>query len=230
MSAAPDAGSIPAARSDAALPVALAGATARSDDAIETLTALLGDVPAARPPEDPRWHAARLCELAEAAVLASDPVPPVAAGESVAGGAATIEAQMREPFTAFAQGRLGISPLWPIVAGLSPMLRGTLIHAAAFHLYEGLPGQADIGAWGHAELDRRVGAATSRAFARHERHADRVLRELLALERERVSQLLRELVARDLLALGVELEIVAGRSVAIRGAGRGKSRTVQGSG
>ena len=118
--------------------------------------------------------------------------------ESVAGGAATVQWQMREPFSAFALGRLGIAPLQPIVPGLSPLLRGTLIHSAAFHLYESLPGQADIGSWCGEELESRVRTGTRKAFARHERHADRVLHELLELERERVSNLLQELVSVDL--------------------------------
>ncbi len=171
---------------------------ARSDDSIETPTALLADVPAASTPTDPRWHAARLGALARPAELPADPVPQVAPTESVTGGAATIQSQMTEPFSAFALGRLGISPLQPIAPGLSPVLRGNLIHGAAFHLYEGLPRQAEIACWSGAELEERIEAATSKAFKRIERHADSVLRELLGLERRRVVKLLRELVGVDL--------------------------------
>ena len=171
---------------------------ARSDDSIETLTALLEDLPASSTAGDAGWHAAGLCRLARPIELPGDPVPPVSSTESVAGGAATVQWQMREPFSAFALGRLGIAPLQPIVPGLSSLLRGTLIHSAAFHLYESLPGQADIGSWCGEELESRVRTATRKAFARHERHADRVLHELLELERERVSNLLQELVSVDL--------------------------------
>jgi probable DNA repair protein len=171
---------------------------ARSDDSIESPTALLTDVPAAGTPPDPRWHAARLCGVARPAVLPADPVPPVVSTESVAGGAATIQSQITEPFGAFALGRLGISPLRPIVPGLSPILRGILIHGAAFHLYGSLPRQADIANWSGEELEERIAVATRKAFGRHERHADPVLRELLGLERRRVAKLLRELVGVDL--------------------------------
>ena len=170
----------------------------RSGDSIETPTALLAETPAGRAADDPGWHALQLCSLATVAELANDPVPPVAPGESIAGGAATIQWQMTEPFSAFAMGRLGISSLRPITPGLSPILRGNLIHAAAFHLYEEAPSQADIRGWQGSELEQRTDAAVSRAFARYERHADPVLRELLGLERERVSRLLREVVAVDL--------------------------------
>jgi hypothetical protein len=158
---------------------------------------LLADVPAGSTPADPRWHAAQLCGVARPGVLPADPVPPVLPTESVAGGAATIQWQMTEPFSAFALGRLGISPLRPIVPGLSPILRGILIHGAAFHLYESLPRQADIASWSGEELENRIEAATRKAFGRHERHADTVLRELLGLERERAARLLRELVGVD---------------------------------
>jgi ATP-dependent helicase/nuclease subunit B len=170
---------------------------ARSDDSIETPTALLADVPAGGTPADPQWHAAQLCGMARPAVLPTDRVPPVVPTESVAGGAATIQSQMTEPFSAFALGRLGISPLRPIVPGLSPILRGVLIHGAAFHLYESLPCQTDIANWSGEELEKRIEAATRKAFGRHERDADPVLRELLGLERERVAKLLRELVGVD---------------------------------
>ncbi len=169
----------------------------RTGDSIESPTALLADMTADGGPEDPGWHAVRLCALATSNELERDPVPPVSAGESIAGGAATIQWQMTEPFSAFAMGRLGISSLRPIVPGLSPIIRGNLIHAAAFRLYEERPSQEDIRRWSDAELKQRIASATKSAFARYEHHADRVLRELLELERERVSRLLEELVDVD---------------------------------
>lgn len=170
----------------------------RSGDALETRTALLADVAESDAPEDPGWHALRLCGMAVPEGLDSDPVPPVSADESVAGGAAVINWQMNEPFSAFALGRLGISTLRPIVPGLPPILRGNLIHGAAFHLYRDRPSQADIRGWPEADLEQRISAAVKRAFARYERHTDGVLRELFTLERQRVARLLRELVDVDL--------------------------------
>lgn len=180
----------------------------RSGDSIETPTALLPESPAGIAPEDPGWHALQLCGLATSTGTASDPVPPVSSGESIAGGAANIQRQMSEPFSAFVLGRLGTSTLRPIVPGLSPILRGNLIHAAAFHLYEERPSQADIRGWRGKELDQRISTATNRAFSRYERHADRVLRELLALERERVARLLHALVAVDLQRKGFVVHAV----------------------
>ena len=170
----------------------------RSGDAVETRTALLPDAGETTPTGDPGWHALQLCDRAAPAAMHDDPVPSVTADESLTAGAALIQWQMTEPFTAFAQGRLGVSTLWPIVAGLSPILRGDLIHGAAFHLYADRPSQDDIRGWREADLDERIRAAVNRAFPRYERNADGVLRELFALERQRVGRLLRELVDVDL--------------------------------
>ena len=170
----------------------------RSGDSIEAPTGLLADIPAGSAPGDPGWHALQLRGLATSRRVAEDPVPPVSTGESIAGGAATVQWQISEPFSAFVFGRLGISALRPIVPGLAPILRGNLIHSAAYHLYEERPTQADIRSWLGKELEQRISVATNRAFARYERHADRVLQELLALERERVAGLLKALVAVDL--------------------------------
>jgi hypothetical protein len=170
----------------------------RTGDAIETVTALLTDIADGSAPPDPGWHALQLCSLAAPQRLDSDPVPPLAPGESLPGGAAIIQWQRDEPFSAFTLGRLGISSLRPIVPGLSPILRGNLIHAAAFQLYNGLPSQADIRSWLGAELERRAAAAVTAAFPRYERYADSVLRELFALERQRVERLLQELAEVDM--------------------------------
>jgi probable DNA repair protein len=170
----------------------------RSGDAIETRTALLGDVAESDAPQDPGLHARQLCDRAAPGTLHDDPVPVLSPDESLAAGAAVMQWQMTEPFGAFAQGRLGVSSLRPIASGLSPILRGNLIHAAAFHLYSERPSQADISGWLGEDIEQRITAAVNRAFPRYERHTDGVLRELFALERQRVARLLRELIDVDL--------------------------------
>lgn len=179
-------------------PVCICSYPRQTGDAIETVTALLPDIAGGADLADPGWHAVQLCGLAIPKLLSSDPVPAVRPDETVVGGAAIIQWQRDEPFTAFALGRLGISMLRPMVPGLSPMLRGNLIHAAAFHLYRDRPSQADIRSWLGAELEQRAATAVKAAFPRYERHSDSVLRQLFALERQRVERLLRELVEADL--------------------------------
>lgn len=171
---------------------------AHRDDAVETVTALLADTAPGSARRDPGWHALTLRAHAAAVSLKDDTVPPVSPAETVAGGAATIQWQMDEPFGAFALGRLGILPLRPIEAGLAPALRGNLIHGAACHLYRERPAQAEVRGWSESELEERIDTAVDRAFTRYERNTDRKLRELFMLERQRVARLLRELVQTDL--------------------------------
>jgi hypothetical protein len=65
-------------------------------------------------------------------------------------------------------------------------------------LYESRPSQRQIRGWDADELEQRIDAATGKAFARQLRHADPVLHELFALERARVNELLRRVVALDI--------------------------------
>ena len=118
-------------------------------------------------------------------------------GEEVAGGAATIQKQLSNPFAAFAAGRLGVRYLPVITAGLAANLRGNLIHDTLHALYEELPSRADIASWDSAERLRRIDAAVDGAFQRHERHADQVLGQLFALERERVARLVDRVIQLD---------------------------------
>jgi len=166
-------------------------------DADQTPTTLVGPISSEPLGGDTGWHAEQLCDLAEIMVLSGDPVPVILPDEVVGGGAGTIQRQCSEPFQAFVNARLGVSRLQAIAVGLSPMLRGNLIHDALFHLYEDAPSRLDIVNWGAEALRNRVSKAVDRAFPRYERHADRVLGALLALERQRTAALLTEVVRVD---------------------------------
>jgi len=168
-------------------------------DAEQSESGLLADTAAkaASAPTDPGWHACRLASTCTTKLIHADPVPEVAGSESISGGAATIQRQLVEPFSAFAFGRLGIRSLPPIKSGLAANLRGTLIHDALHNLYSELPAKADIQAWSAEELQQRISAASDKAFWSHQRHADRVLKKLFELEQQRVVHLLRLVVELD---------------------------------
>ena len=168
-------------------------------DTEQDITGLLAGTSAAGkdPIEDPGWYAEKLVNSNSTESVAPDIVPPVMEDESVSGGAATIQRQMVEPFSAFAFGRLGIRSLPGIVSGLAASLRGTLIHDALHELYIELPAQTDLLAWTESEQQKRISAATGRAFWRHEQNADPMLQQLFALEKTRVSTLLHAVVVLD---------------------------------
>jgi len=183
-------------------------------DAEQTVTTLIDDfgLQQATGPEDVGWHASSLLGRRAIVACADDPIPTVAADEVVAGGAATIQKQLSNPFAAFAAGRLGIRYLPRIEPGLAANLRGNLIHDSLQSLYESRPSQGQISAWNEDELEQRIHAATGKAFARQLRHADSVLYELFALERARVHELLRRVVALDIARDAFAIDDVEGRA------------------
>ena len=172
---------------------------ATEDDAHQSASELLQDFDTVELPDatDPGWQALAHRGAGAQLVQAPDPVPPVAASEIVAGGAAILQRQLEDPFSAFVLGRLGVRVLWPVVAGLPPNIRGSLIHAALHRLYEECPSRDEICAWTGSDLDTRIEQAVQAAFRAQERNADAVLRRLLQLEKTRVQMLLRGVVALD---------------------------------
>ena len=171
----------------------------RSQEGAEQMpTTLLDDFDPIDPPADPGWYAAVQAGATAVAEVETDAVPPVVMGERVRGGAATMQNQLSDPFTAFAYGRLGITRLPPIVHGVSAGLRGAIVHDALQALYRGLPDRDALSGWDAATVSRHTEAASRSAVARHLRHADGALRRLLELERVRTARLLAAVIAADL--------------------------------
>jgi len=170
-----------------------------SGDAEQSASALLTGIAEGgdTSPEDPGWYATQLVAVANPVPVSPDPVPEVDSDESISGGAATINRQLTDPFSAFAVGRLGIRPVPGIMSGLAANLRGTLIHDALHYLYSDLPSRTDIDSWNESVLEKRISAALKKSFWRHERNADSVLKQLLLLEEGRVAQLLDGVVSLD---------------------------------
>lgn len=167
------------------------------DDTEQTASELLRArdcVPSdARP--DPGWNAAELATQSTI-VPVIDSVPPIS-DETIFGGAGTIERQMGEPFDAFVYGRLGASWLNRQAVGITPTLRGSVLHDSLYRLYKDLPSRSEIAAWSDDDLNQRVREAVSAAFVRHERNSDTVLAEVLKLERVRIAKLIVEFVEQD---------------------------------
>jgi probable DNA repair protein len=153
--------------------------------------------PADEAAAEPGWYAKQLVTCASVVRATADPAPPVTIEESVSGGAATIQRQITEPFSAFAYGRLGVRPVPAISNGLPPNVRGSLIHDALYNLYRDLPSRSDIAGLGSSAIAERLPGILKRVFARIESSADPVLRQLLILEKQRVAMLLRQVIALD---------------------------------
>jgi len=184
---------------NAASQCVLSWSEARQDAELTVSTLLDAVVPAsAVKVSDPGWSSAALIASAETEIITDDPAPPIAADERVRGGAYTIQRQYTEPFAAFVYGRLGVRTPDAFGTGLSPSMRGNIIHNALHNLLAGNPAQADIAAWSADERVRRVGSAIDAALERHGRHADSVLRRIIALERRRLHPLLAAFLDSEL--------------------------------
>ena len=120
-----------------------------------------------------------------------DAAPPLLPGERVRGGAYTVQRQLEEPFTAFVFARLGYQPIDPIVNGLAPGVRGSVIHEALRLLLAENPSQQEIIGWTGDARSRRIGAAVDTALTPLHESADALLKSLLALERRRLRSLLQ---------------------------------------
>jgi probable DNA repair protein len=171
-----------------------------ADDAVRTASSLLepyqneNDATA----EDPGWYAAGLAGQVNLELCADDEAPPVGAEEQVRGGAYTVQRQYAEPFGAFVHGRLGVRSLDPILTGLSPSVRGNIIHNALHNLLAGKPDQETIRQWPENDLEQRIGSAIDSALAEHTLHADAVIRHVIGIERNRLRDLLQAFIAAEL--------------------------------
>lgn len=147
--------------------------------------------------EDPGWHPTKLATAHALPVESDDPAPPVGAHERIRGGAYTLQRQFTEPFGAFVHGRLGVRLLDRFSPGLSPGVRGNIVHSSLHNLLVTRPSQDDIIGWTKDERLRRIGSAVDAALAEHGRYADPVLKQILRFERERLLRLLDSFLAAE---------------------------------
>jgi probable DNA repair protein len=157
---------------------------------------------------DPGWHALNLIGSHRVEQPSEDPVPAVQKHEEVAGGAYTVQRQLTEPFAAFAHGRLRVSELEKVATGLSPSQRGSLIHKVLHELYRDRPSQDNIRNWSKAEVRTRIRDAVDSSLKEYGWHADTVLQRMLALERDRLRDLVEAFVAEELMRQTFAVESV----------------------
>lgn len=150
--------------------------------------------------DEPLWlalraHRADQCESWEDAGLPWDTREPLPAGTR------SIELQNLCPFRAYAELRLGGTELTEREPGVAPDFRGRLLHAALQRLWSVLRDSRSLGRLAPAELDERIAESVSGAIeelssaedapppapalARERRRTERLMRQLLDLERQR---------------------------------------------
>lgn len=174
-------------------------AWARQEDDKELVPSPLIDVDAAAvsaDQADPSWFAARWL-AAPLVSIHADEAPPVKDGETVSGGAYTVQAMREEPFSAFAKGRLHVQELDQLQPGLTAKARGTVVHGALQRLLRDLPSQQDMRGWSQESRARRIDDAAWHPLASFWHLADPILRRLLQLEKERLLALLTAFLDKE---------------------------------
>ena len=123
--------------------------------------------------------------------LSDTQAPPVAEGEKVSGGTGLLRAQAICPAWGFYQFRLGAQSLHEVVEGLDAMDRGTLVHGALEHFWQGVGSLAGLRALDEAARQERIAAATAAALDVFEADSHRQLPpRFRSLEAYRLQRLL----------------------------------------
>ncbi|MCX7174387.1 MAG: PD-(D/E)XK nuclease family protein, partial [Proteobacteria bacterium] len=123
--------------------------------------------------------------------------PPLAAGETIRGGAKLLQAQAICPAWAFYRYRLGAKALETPVDGLDARARGNLLHAVLERFWQGRAG-SDLLAMSGSERDTSVSLAVDAALAEFNATLEEPLApRLIALERERLIRLVHEWLALE---------------------------------
>ena len=137
--------------------------------------------------------------------LVDDQAPPLAAGETIRGGARLLQAQAICPAWAFYRYRLGAKALETVADGLDARARGNLVHSVLEHFWRGRS-SADLHAMSAEVREAAVAAAVDTALSAYD----------AALE-EALSPRLRELETERLIRLALDwLAFEAQRGSAFR--------------
>lgn len=130
-----------------------------------------------------------------------DALAPAHPGGEVRGGTSVLQRQSDCPFKAFSETRLGAEDLTPPRPGLDARDRGSLVHKALEHFWQGLDGLDALQALDESALGERIAAARDAALAEFSKRSplalseaglaieaqclERALARWLAIERER---------------------------------------------
>ena len=141
--------------------------------------------------EPPGFVERMLASVEHLQVLTDDPAPSLPMGIAVKGGAGVLARQSLCPFRAFAEYRLAAKALESPGFGISPALRGQVVHKALQLLWEGLDDQHQLRTSTEAALGEKIDRAIGEALRPLRRCGDDFLRRNATVEAERLRTLLR---------------------------------------
>jgi ATP-dependent helicase/DNAse subunit B len=137
---------------------------------------------------DPDWYL--LPFLNHNTRIIEEDTPKTQNNEYLAGGTNTVQSYITDPFSAFAKGRLLVKPLNRFMAGIGPLLRGSLIHDSLAELYSTMPSLKDIQSWSEKEKQSRIEKAVNEIFNKEIRGSNSILKRIFELEKSRAETIL----------------------------------------
>lgn len=149
--------------------------------------------PAESGPVNSRWLEVR--DALRTELITEEAAPVVGAGEvaKLRGGSGLLEDQSHCPFRAFAKRRLSVQALGEFQIGMSPALRGSILHDALYALWGEVKNSDTLAALTELELDQAIARAVEIALQgipQRQRLAHG--NAYLVLEGRRLQQLLHE--------------------------------------
>jgi len=128
---------------------------------------------------------------------------PVQDNEIIRGGSRILKLQAACPFRAFADIRLHAKPLQPLHFGLSPALRGEMLHQVLLFFWEGLSSQAALKALTDMERLQRIELSIDKTLQKHRNFWDLLsatefVDKYITLERRRLRELAQRFIELEL--------------------------------
>jgi len=114
--------------------------------------------------DDPGWFYGYYQNTKANIITIEETLPKVEKLEKLKGGVSTIQLYSQDPFSSFANGRLKIAQPTTYSYGLTPLMRGTLIHNAIATLFSERPSSLDLKQWTKDQKKKNVSIAIDSSY------------------------------------------------------------------
>ena len=140
--------------------------------------------------EDPGWFYDHCCNSNESIITIEEKLPKVEKLEKLKGGTSTIQLYSKDPFSSFASGRLKIVQPTEYSYGLTPLMKGTLIHNAIATLFSERPSSNDLKQWTTEQRKKNVSIAIDSSYKRISDYFKEGLAESIKNHEKRKSEII----------------------------------------
>ena len=140
--------------------------------------------------EDPGWFYGYYQNTKANIITIEETLPKVEKPEKLKGGVSTIQLYSQDPFSSFANGRLKIAQPTIYSYGLTPLMRGTLIHNAIATLFSERPSSLDLKQWTKNQKKKNVSIAIDSSYKRISDYFRGELAESIKFHEKRKSEII----------------------------------------